>query len=641
MGTVFPAVGVSGGRSARSAALMALGLALAFSFGPRAFAADLTVTSGNTLNVTGASASLLPATAASTSMLPITAPSSSMLNDSGGSGAEQSWLSGFHVSGFLSQTFGMWQNPENLRQYTKARNSLATSRTWLQVDENYRLNENNNFFMREWFVYEPPYSWNSANGTGKYGNGFYNQYTVRDAWWENKTGPVTTYVGNQIVVWGQSLAFRVGDVINPVDTTWAFGFANLEQSRIPQWMVHPIWNLPEFGPFESNFLEGVLDPRLQPMWNSCDYADHRYDGECNVNAGSVNNGFGGGVGFDPAGPYSSTLTSAQQFYPGRNALLGGSILPPHAEPFQFSNLNLSGLSIANFYCLNDGIGANAQPFNPVPKVLRHNCNLSGGVGQWKIPATTVSNWDEGIRFHTLVGGAELTAFYWNAFNDYPSIFWQPYTTNFRAKFDPTQKVGVTGDVPLPMPASLGEYLPIVGRAEGVYTNHQSVFDYDYANNPSIERYTDMVSWMLALDVDQAYAPWLTATGNLSANIEVYDEIAMDSNQNMYETFGPSTGGGPGALTTNYKNNVSTLFNVGTSWLWNDIEPAWTMIFNPAGRSFLLFPSVVLNPPWTKAYFMKLQAIEILSGNRDQAQSGGLLKGQSQLTAQFQYNFNLL
>src|SRR6202453_3465230 len=308
MGTVFPAVGVSGGRSARSAALMALGLALAFSFGPRAFAADLTVTSGNTLNVTGASASLLPTTAASTSMLPITAPSSSMLNDSGGSGAEQSWLSGFHVSGFLSQTFGMWQNPENLQQFTKSRNSLAVSRTWLQVDENYRLNENNNFFMREWFVYEPPYAWNSANATGKYANGFYNQYTVRDAWWENKTGPVTTYVGNQIVVWGQSLAFRVGDVINPVDTTWAFGFANLEQSRIPQWMVHPIWNLPEFGPFESNFLEGVLDPRLQPMWNSCDYADHRYDGECNVNAGSVNNGFGGGVGFDPAGPYSSTLT---------------------------------------------------------------------------------------------------------------------------------------------------------------------------------------------------------------------------------------------------------------------------------------------------------------------------------------------
>jgi hypothetical protein len=47
-----------------------------------------------------------------------------------------------------------------------SRNSLAKSRTWLQVDENLRLNENNNLFMREWFAYKPPYVRNSANGAG-------------------------------------------------------------------------------------------------------------------------------------------------------------------------------------------------------------------------------------------------------------------------------------------------------------------------------------------------------------------------------------------------------------------------------------------------------------------------------------------
>jgi hypothetical protein len=204
-----------------------------------------------------------------------------------------------------------------------------------------------------------------------------------------------------------------------------------------------------------------------------------------------------------------------------------------------------------------------------------------------------------------------------------------------------QKVGVTADIPLPMPSAVSEYLPFVGRAEGVYTNHEPVLDFDYANNSSLERYTDMASWMLALDLDQAYAPWLTSTGNLSANVEVYDEIALDANQNMFETFGPSKGGGAGTQTTNYKNNVSALLNISTSWMWDDIEPAWTMIFNPNGRTFLLFPSLTLNPPWTKKYFMKLQAIEILSGNAGVQQAGGALKGQSLLTAQFQYNFNLL
>ena len=76
---------------------------------------------------------------------------------------QEGWLSGLHVSRFLSQTFGMWQNPTALRDFTPSRNNLAVSRTLLQVDENYRLNENNTFFMREWFVYEPPYSFDSAN----------------------------------------------------------------------------------------------------------------------------------------------------------------------------------------------------------------------------------------------------------------------------------------------------------------------------------------------------------------------------------------------------------------------------------------------------------------------------------------------
>jgi hypothetical protein len=52
---------------------------------------------------------------------------------------------------------------------------LSVSRSWLQVDENYRPNENNNFFRREWFVCEPPYAFNSANGIGKHTKEFYNQ----------------------------------------------------------------------------------------------------------------------------------------------------------------------------------------------------------------------------------------------------------------------------------------------------------------------------------------------------------------------------------------------------------------------------------------------------------------------------------
>ena len=611
----------SGGVS-RTAAALAGALLIVGLIAGGARAGDVNAQPASGLNVTGANADALP--------------------QSSSAAPENGWLSGLHVSGYLSQTFGMWQNPSALRNFTTSRNNLATSRTLLQVDENYRLNEDNSFFAREWFVYEPPYAFNSANGLGMYANEFYNQYNVRDFWWENKTGPLTTYIGNQIVVWGQSLAFRVGDIVNPQDTTWAFGFANLEQSRIPQWMIHPILNLPEFGPLTSNFLEGVIIPRLQPMWNSCDYADHRYDGECNVNAGTVNNGFPGGVGFDPAGRFSEHLATFR-YQPYQTAVIGSTLPPyiPPGLPMQFSRLVGSPLANPFYYCSN--LGSAGQPFNSVPASMQRTCNLSGGfpsVGQWKIPASTFANMDEGLRFHTLVGPAELTAFYYNDWNLYPNTYWIQYTSQFRNKFAPIQQVGVTGDMPLPVPEALSEYLPLVGRAEAVYTNHQGVNTWDIIGNPNGVRFTDTLNWMAAADIDQAYAPWLTSTGNLSANVEVQDFITLDGANSMMEAFGPWTGG---ALVpeSNIKNNVSALFNIGTSWLWEDVAPAWTMVFNPKGRTFLLFPSVVLNPPWTKKYFLKLQAIEVLGGDPYAQQAGGGFKGESMLTAQLQYNFNLL
>ncbi len=572
--------------------------------------------------------------------LSVTGATAGVLPQSSSPSAESGIFSGLHVSGFLSQTFGVWQNPSTLRDFTTSRNNLATSRTWLQIDENYQFDQNNSFFMREWFVYEPPYSFNSANGIGARANGFYNQYNVRDAWWQNKWGPLTTYVGNQIVVWGQSLAFRVGDIVNPTDTTWAFGFANLEQSRIPQWMIHPILNLPEFAGTSSNFIEGIILPRYQPMWNSCDYSDHRYDGECNVNAGSVNNGFPSGVSFDPSGRFGAHIASQRYDPPATAVAPGGSVLPPFGEPVQNSRLIGSPLANEFYYCTN--AGSASQPNNPVPVSLQRHCshNVAPFIGQWKIPASTVANWTEGARYHTLVGPAELTGFVYNAFNLYPNVYWQQYTNQFRAKFVPEVLTGVTGDMPIPMPSSVSEYLPFVGRAEAVYANHQGVNTWDVIGNPDGVRYTDSFNYMIALDVDQAYAPWLTSTGNLSANFEFQDFITLDGANSMMEAFGPYTGG---ALEpeSNIKNNVSTLFSLGTSWLWNDIAPTWTMIFSPKGRTFLLFPTIVLNPPWTKQYFLKLQAIEVMGGDLNYTQGGGSLKGESLLTAQFQYNFDLL
>src|SRR5215472_11565587 len=599
-------------------------------------------------------------------------------------GGEHGWLSGLHISGYGTQTFGMWQDPPALQQYTLSRNNLAVSRSLLQIDENYRLNENNTFFMREWFVYEPPYSFDSANigqwegaqavpfapphgfpppgksliprAYGHFMNGYYNNYQVRDAWWENKFGPLTTFIGNQIVVWGQSLAFRVGDVVNPTDTCWAFGFANLEQSREPQWMIHPILNLPEWGQFTSNFLELVVMPGFQPRWwpeQTADPVDGKRD---MLTAGRVY----------PCQPAAHHGPSARfdVDYPTEERFPYDAPLgpPPYQGGGAFSVKSvyptlhtLIGQPAAHlFWVCEQFAGAIRRGFNPEPKKLQNTipCNLSLSKNQGDysvigdttlvnfgiihVPGMQPENWNEGVRFHTLYGATEWTAlyFYTPTHNGVTGqVIWQhPYlNSGWQVDYPTVNDAAVTVDRPLPMPAMLAEYFPAVFRGEALYVNHDEFNDAGPFAMTAI-RFSDTMRYMLAIDLDQAYAPWLTSTGNLSANLEFEHEIILDSSKDISST----------AYNSHIlKNNVNLLFNFGTSWWWSDFAPTWTMIYNPKGDSFALFPSIVLNPPWTKKYFMKLQAIEILGGDKVAFQTTSLFKGQSYLIAQFQYNFNIM
>src|SRR5215472_10719912 len=279
------------------------------------------------------------------------------------------WLRGLSVSGYAQTTSGMWANSSSLTNFGRAAgehhgaNSLAVERNLLQLDANYFLNGNNAGFVRFWGVYEPPYPWEAHNIAGptllydRSQSDFYNRYDVRDAYWKNTTGPVTFFLGRQIVTWGESIAFRVGDIINSQDLSGNFGFANLEQSRLPLWMIHPIIDLHRLGPFTSNFIEAVWTPPWQPLYTSIDYADRRYTGQYTV-ASAVNLLPPSGGRFDV---YPYPFTTASDTPPG------------------------------------------AQPAFPQIK------NFTAPFQTWALPSDTLANSTEGTRFHTLAGNTELTS----------------------------------------------------------------------------------------------------------------------------------------------------------------------------------------------------------------------------------------
>jgi hypothetical protein len=684
--------GVIGGQ-VRTFVGSTLGLLIVGLCAVQTFAGDVSAAPVDSLDVVGSTTNALAQVSAG---VPETGPATASTSPppaSAGNGAE-TWMRGLHISGYLNQNLGMWQNPTALKDYTKSRNNLAVARTTLQIDENFQFNENNSFFMREWFVYEPPYSFNSAgngcvvppvatatNGCsgysgqalhktvphitsaggsvkpaslGHFENDFYNQYGVRDFWWQNRTGPLTTFVGNQIVQWGQSVSFRVGDVINPTDTAWAFGFANLEQSRKPQWMVHPLLYLPDYGRFGSNFLEVVWLPGFAPQWWEGDFCDGRFLGE-DTKLARMN-------GAQPAachGPSARFDVHHQNRYmPGINVVTrapgrtlngpfvepgGGGIVGPSASKQFMLCTNLEGLILGNQV-------ARPNFANPTSLGLRRPCKLTlsknnlpyGSVGDkaavdtgpFRIRGYSPQFWNEGVRYHTLLGPAELSVWYlYDNTNQgiEASAKWTPYTNLWEYDTPAENLAGITGDMPLPLPESIAEHLPMVGRAEMTYINHKN-FNDQRPYTLTTRRFSDVVNWMAAVDLTNAYAPWLTSTGDLSANLEVFDSIVMDKDKFMpYGTV---------LDEPIEKNLVSTLLNVGTSFYYGDIAPTWTMIFAPKGRTFLLFPAVTLNPPWTKKYFMRLQAIEVMGGDHI-IPEGGYFKGESLLTAQFQYNFDIM
>ncbi len=564
----------------------------------------------------------------------------------GGGSSEPAFIKNLHITGFLQNTSATWVNSSAM-EYNKDRwgklnrNSLAAERNLLQIDVNDDFTENDSMFLRAWFVYEPNYPWetgcDNANGFGAgplavthCNADFYNQYGIRELWFKHRAGPLQLFVGRQIVTWGESLSFRVGDQINPVDTSYAFGFANLEQSRIPLWMLHPILNLPSAGPFSSNFAELIYIPGFDFLYTQVDFPGDGYDGLDSI-AGRVNVS-----GEDPGGRFGARLDT-------RTVTSGGATIEA-APPFAMVQSGVPGFPKPSFFL------------------------TAGNQVQNVIPSATWGNSQIGFRLHTLVSNTEMTMFYlWN--HDYSPIsrinnqliFPSGVPgVNFRRVdlfYPQYQAFGITANRPLYLPGALAQ-LPFVIRTEALYKNHDGFNTFAIPGtaetkflgsnpagcfpvasagcirnfSPSGVTRSDDVTWLIALDLDSAYTPWLTTTGNLTANFEFFDETILSYSHNMQ--------GGAGFFERAYHNNVEMLASVGTSWWWGAVSPNWTTIYAPEGLTFLSFPSVQLVPPWTNKYFMKLEWVDV-QGTDKFGLDGGVFKGKDLFFAQFQYNFSLM
>jgi hypothetical protein len=89
---------------------------------------------------------------------------------------------------------------------------------------------------------------------------------VREAFFQVDWRDTSVRLGRQQVVWGKTDAFRLQDIVNPVDIGYHNVFPDLEERRIPQLALDVIQSFGDLGPVEDASLEFVWNfDRFVPL----------------------------------------------------------------------------------------------------------------------------------------------------------------------------------------------------------------------------------------------------------------------------------------------------------------------------------------------------------------------------------------
>jgi len=89
---------------------------------------------------------------------------------------------------------------------------------------------------------------------------FKQAYDLWEAYMDLSRGPLFVRIGRQSLAWGETDVFRLLDGINPLDNTFGGVFEDLDDRRIPLWMLRGSYNFGRVGPVSALTVEGFWVP---------------------------------------------------------------------------------------------------------------------------------------------------------------------------------------------------------------------------------------------------------------------------------------------------------------------------------------------------------------------------------------------
>jgi hypothetical protein len=508
----------------------------------------------------------------------------------------------FTVYGFLRNNLGVFTQTQEEAQNG---NQLATARTWLRVYGDYKVSDKLRFWTAIQGVYEPWYKVEQGAGVPENGgtqihrrSGWktYSEFddindVIREAyvsWTPTKDHNIR--FGRQIAIWGEALTSRVGDVIHPDDVRWGFAFANLEDTRIPQYMVRAIHGIPSIA---SSF-EWIV----QPLLLQSEYSVNRL-------------------------PYPASLGGG---YPQRFAPYSEQRVDP---PFAFGS-GYPAWPLTSTFVNIPGVGP--FPMFGVPNV--HRTTYPDGFEDTRF----------GFRTSTVFSGYSFGLMYWHTqWTGVPLI--ERGATHGVAipagalgpGFPPFNVPYQDYDLTYPTMDYIGFYMnkqlpwPGVIRAEVMYSPNMpfNTFNIGPYENGIVRR--DNLKYMIAYDLTGYFMPQWHPTDAINVSLEHIGEWTPNSSdlqatnaQGVYATKQP---------------NYHAAFNVHiwTSWLYNKVTTDLIVGYDTWGNSGIVMPSVKYTFPWlNEKLSAELKYIGIYGDNK--YTNMGTFKGKDMVLLTTQFNF---
>jgi hypothetical protein len=469
--------------------------------------------------------------------------------------------------GFLRNNVGMFL--DNPQPFSQNNNDLATARTWFRGYTDFKITNELRFWSAIQFVYEPPYEVEHNSGGSfrtpvdpenlKHGKEYSEYRNINDIlreclieWKPSKQH--TIKIGRQTAIWGEALTTRVGDVVQPDDLRFIPFFANLEDTRIPQWMVRGIHDIESLN---STF-EWIANPNLvQNKYSVNRYAHFIAPGEIGQRFSAYPE-----TRFDPPLSVNNTLLGLP--FPDPN------IVVPH--PFS----------------------RDWAPFGP-----------GGTYVPLALPTVRVdypNGWDSfrgGFRTNTTLAGYNFGLSYFHTQNYDPVI----------------KREGLTGRILIPGPPPVGErvYTLVYPNIDiiGFYMNKQLPWpgviraDVIYVPNKPFNTFKgagvmpdpitplsdtvvrrDYIKYMVAYDLTGfLYFSW-HKTAPFDITFEHVGEIIPNNNNIQYVNY-----------STEVKEwNPQFNMRISTNWRYNQISTDLVVGYVPWGNSGLIMPTIKYVPP---------------------------------------------